>query len=180
MINKLKKLIKTPVAMIRAKLNPVAYAKSLGVIMNGKVTIYGTSHKMFSAEPYLVTLGDNVYISLDALFLCHDGGTLPFRKDIPDLDIAARITVGDNVFIGMRACILPGVTIGDNCIIGACAVVTKNVPDNSIVGGNPARIIKTTSEYLEKAKRNSLHIGHLQGKEKEKQYKQIFHVKNKH
>lgn len=99
-------------------------------------------------------------------------------KEVPDLDIAARITVGNNVFIGMRACILPGVTIGNNCIIGACAEVTKNVPDNSIVGGNPARIIKTTSEYLEKAKKNFLHIGHLYGKEKENKYKQIFNVKN--
>ena len=179
-MNVLSKLITTLISILRAKINPVKYAKKLGVAMKGKVTIYGSSYKMFSAEPYLVTLGDNVFISLDALFLCHDGGTLPFRDETPDLDIAARITVGNNVFIGMRACILPGVTIGNNCIIGACAVVTKNVPDNSIVGGNPARIIKTTSEYLEKAKKNSLHIGHLYGKEKENKYKQIFNVKNKY
>ena len=175
-MSKLLKLIKLPYAIFLAKIKPVHYAKKLGVVMNGKVTIYGSSYKMFSAEPYLVTLGDNVYISLEAVFICHDGGTLPFRKDIPDLDIAARITVGNNVFIGMRACILPGVTIGNNCIIGACALVTKDIPDNSIVGGNPAKIIKHTDEYLIKAQKNSLHIGHLQGKEKERMYKKIFDV----
>ncbi len=178
MINwsKLLKIIKAPFQMLKAKLYPVKYAKSLGVKMNGNVTIYGSSYKMFSAEPYLVTLGDNVYISLDALFLCHDGATLPFRKDTPDLDIAARITVGNNVFIGMRACILPGVTIGDNCIVGACALVTKDVPDNTIVGGNPAKVLKNTSDYIAKAKQNSLHIGDLQGKEKVSAYKRIVSV----
>ena len=164
--------------MAQAKLNPVSYAKKIGVQINGKVTIYGSSYKMFSTEPFLVTLGDNVYISLDAIFICHDGGTLPFRKDIPDLEIAGRITVGDNVFIGIRACILPGVTIGNNCIIGACALVTKDVPDNSIVGGNPAKIIKNTDDYLIKAQKNSLHMGHLYGIEKIKAYKKIFKVNN--
>ena len=73
--------------------------------------------------------------------------------------------------------ILPGVTIGNNCVIGAYSVVTKDVPDGTIVGGNPAKIIKKTSEYLEKAEFNSLHIGHLKGKEKEKKYKEIFGIK---
>ena len=177
-MTKLLRLFHKPFNIIKAKLYPVQYAKDLGVVMNGKVTIYGSSYKMFSTEPYLVTLGDNVFISLDALFLCHDGGTLPFRKDIPDLDIAARITVGDNVFIGMRASILPGVTIGNNCIIGACALVTKDVPDGTIVGGNPARVLKKTSDYIKKAEKNSLHIGDLHGVEKVKAYKKIFHIDN--
>jgi maltose O-acetyltransferase len=53
------------------------------------------------------------------------------------------VTIGDNVWISGKAIILPGVTIGDNVIIGAGAVVTKDVPDNVAVGGNPAKIIKT-------------------------------------
>ena len=162
--------------MCFAKLYPVEYAKIVGVKMHGKVTIYGSSYLTFSAEPYLVTLGDNVFISLQVRFICHDGSTLPFRKQIPDLDIAKRITVGSNVFFGLGACILPGVTIGDNCIIAAYAVVTKDVPSGSIVGGNPARIIKTWDEYLEKARGDSLHIGHLYGREKVLAYKKIFGI----
>lgn len=53
------------------------------------------------------------------------------------------VTIGDNVWIGGRAVINPGVTIGDNAIIASGAVVTKDVPANVVVGGNPARIIKT-------------------------------------
>jgi carbonic anhydrase/acetyltransferase-like protein (isoleucine patch superfamily) len=177
---RLLKIFTTPLNMCYAKLYPVEYAKSIGVRMKGKVTIYGSSYLTFSSEPYLVTLGDNVFISLQVRFICHDGSTLPFRRLIPDLDIANRITVGDNVFFGLGACILPGVNIGNNCIIGAYAVVTKDVPSGSIVGGNPAKVIKSWDEYLEKAKNNSLHIGHLKGKEKAMAYKKIFQVDNKY
>lgn len=52
------------------------------------------------------------------------------------------VTIGDNVWIGGRAIINPGVTIGDNAVIASGAVVTKDVPDNVVVGGNPAKIIK--------------------------------------
>jgi carbonic anhydrase/acetyltransferase-like protein (isoleucine patch superfamily) len=176
---KLKRVFKiftVPIKILYAQLYPVEYAKSIGVKMMGKVIIYGSSYTMFSSESFLVTLGDNVYISLDAKFICHDGSVLPFRKDIPDLDIAKRITVGDNVFIGLGALILPGITIGNNCVVGAYSVVTKDVPSGTIVGGNPAKIIKKTSEYLEKAKSDSLCIGDITGKEKEKKYKEIFRI----
>ncbi|ACA85943.1 acyltransferase [Shewanella woodyi] len=145
--------------------------------MNGRVTIYGSSYEMFSAEPYLVTLGDNVFISVGASFVCHDGSTLPFRKNIPDLELAGRINVGDNIFIGKGALVLPGVSIGNNCIVGANAVVAKDVPNNSVVAGNPARVIKSTDDFLAKAKRNSLKIGNLYGKDKVDAYKKIFDVK---
>ncbi|MDX1810143.1 MAG: acyltransferase [Sulfurospirillaceae bacterium] len=176
-ISRLLKIFTVPYKLLYAQLYPVEYARRLGVTMKGSVTIYGSSYKMFSSEPYLVTLGDNVYISLDARFICHDGSVLPFRKDIPDIDITKRIVVGDNVFIGLGAFILAGVTIGNNCVIGANSVVTKDVPDGSIYGGNPARFIKSTSEYLEKAQKDSLHIGHITGKEKVKKYKSIFGIK---
>ena len=55
---------------------------------------------------------------------------------------AKPITIGNNVWVGGSAVINPGVTIGDNAVIASGAVVTKNVPDNVVVGGNPAKIIK--------------------------------------
>ena len=53
------------------------------------------------------------------------------------------VIIGNNVWTGRNVCIMPGITIGDGAIIGANAVVTKDVPANSIVGGVPAEIIKT-------------------------------------
>jgi acetyltransferase-like isoleucine patch superfamily enzyme len=162
--------------MIYAKLSPVGYARHIGVNIKGRVFIYGSSFGMFGTEPYLITLGDNVHITPDATFLTHDGGILIARKDIPDLDVTKPIVVGDNTFVGTMALIMPGVSIGNNCIIGARAVVTKDVADNSVVAGHPARRIKSTQEYLEQAAASSLHIGHLYGSAKVKAYKRIFGI----
>ncbi|MGG0717261.1 sugar O-acetyltransferase [Robertmurraya massiliosenegalensis] len=57
-------------------------------------------------------------------------------------EYAKPITIGDNVWIGGSAVINPGVTIGDNVVIASGAVVTKDIPNNVVVGGNPAKIIK--------------------------------------
>ena len=54
----------------------------------------------------------------------------------------AKVTIGNDVWIGMRSIIMPGVTIGNGAVIGAGAVVTKDVPDYAIVGGVPAKVIK--------------------------------------
>jgi maltose O-acetyltransferase len=59
-----------------------------------------------------------------------------------DYQYSKPVKIGDNVWIGMNACILPGVEIGDNSIIGAGSIVTKNIPSNEIWVGNPARFIK--------------------------------------
>ena len=56
------------------------------------------------------------------------------------------MNVGHNVWIGYGACILRGVTIGNNCVIGTSSVVTKDVPDNAVVGGVPARVIRMRDE----------------------------------
>jgi len=71
----------------------------------------------------------------------------PNRRDDEwrDKEFSKPVTIGDNVWIGMNACILPGVTIGNNSIIGSGSVVTKNVPENEIWVGNPARFVKKLS-----------------------------------
>lgn len=58
------------------------------------------------------------------------------KKGIDWLDKIEKIVIGDNVYVGNNAMILPGVTIGPNCIVGG-TVVTKNIPSNSVVAGNP-------------------------------------------
>ena len=57
------------------------------------------------------------------------------------------VTIGDNVWIGGNACIMPGVTIGNNVVIGGGSVVTKDIPDNVIAAGNPCRVIRPITEH---------------------------------
>ena len=75
--------------------------------------------------------------------------------------------------------ILPGVIIGNNVIVGAGAVVAKDIPDNSVAVGVPARVIKTADEYLEKIKKESLHLGHLRGREKDRALMRYFGYQGK-
>ncbi|MCZ8036416.1 acyltransferase [Novosphingobium sp.] len=177
MLERMVRLLVWPFWVVYARLRPVAYAKHLGVHINGRVTIYGSSYEMFSTEPYLVTLHDNVFVSVGAKFICHDGGVLPFRKNHPTLDLAAPIVVKSNTFIGAGALILKGVTIGENCIVGANAVVSKDVAPGTIVAGNPARFVKNTEDYIQSALKNSLGIGHLEGLAKDREYRRIFQIK---
>ena len=116
-------------------------------------------------------------ILLGRQFFPHDGGTLILRVKVPDLELTQPIIVGDNVYIGLRCLIMMGVHIGNNVIIGAGSIVTKDIPDNSVAVGVPAKVIKTVEEYLEKAKINSLHLGHLYSEEKARELKKIFQNK---
>lgn len=150
------------------------FAKHIGVNMGNDVHIYGNPMGMFSTEPWCITLGNHVHITREVLFITHDGGTLLFRNRIPDLEITAPIRVGDNVYIGVRSIIMPGVSIGNNCIIAAGSVVTKDVVDNSVVGGVPAKFIKSIDKYLEGISARSLHLGHLKNQEKDIALRKLF------
>ncbi len=110
----------------------------------------------FGSEPYLVKLGDRVRCSFGVTFLTHDGGTWAFRRN-PECETVikfAPVVVDDDTFIGARAIIMPGVHIGKNCVIGTGSVVTKDVPDGSVVAGIPAVSICTTYEYYNKSLNN--------------------------
>lgn len=173
---RLMRMITFPIRYIEARIWPVRYAKRIGVRMNGNVKIYGSSYAMFSTEPYLITIEDNVFISVGAQFIPHDGSVLPFRREMPSLELTAPIHIGANTFVGAGALILKGVTIGPNSVIGANSVVTKSFPEGGIIAGNPARLIKTTEEFLESARKKSLEIGHLPEMEKHRACKKIFDI----
>ena len=153
--------------LILRYLKPYTYMEKIGVnFPRGGVHLYGRIG--WNSEPWLITLGNNVHITDGVKFITHDGGTLLYRHLVPDLEITKPIVVGDNVYIGNNVIILPGVKIGNNVVIGAGAIVSRDIPDNSVAVGVPARVIKTADEYLEKLKRESLHLGHLKGQEKDK------------
>lgn len=93
--------------------------------------------------PWLINIGDNVTLAPESMLLCHDGST----KKIVGYSKIGRIAIGNNVFIGAKAIVLPNVTIGNNVVVGAGSVVTKNIPDNCVVAGIPAKIVCSTEEY---------------------------------
>ncbi|WP_255472214.1 acyltransferase [Quadrisphaera setariae] len=99
-------------------------------------------------DPAYVWLGDNVHFSACAL-IGHDGSIAMLNRAFnTSLEAVGPIIIHDNVFIGYGAVILPGVTIGANSIIAAGAVVSKDVLENSVVGGVPARKIRGTDELV--------------------------------
>jgi len=95
-----------------------------------------------------IEIGHNVTLAQRVHILAHDASTkmhLNYTK-------IKNVCIGNNVFIGAGSIIMPGVSIGNNVIIGAGSVITKNISENSVCAGNPAKFICTTDEFLQKQK----------------------------
>ena len=99
--------------------------------------------------PSGIHIGENTLIARGAVILCHEH--VKRDKINKRLPLIKETFIGDNCFIGINALILPGVTIGDEVIVGSGSVVTKNVPSNTIVAGNPAKIIRDNIKMNNKA-----------------------------
>jgi len=97
------------------------------------------------SEPFLVEIGNHVAIAGGTEFITHDGAIWCFRDEIKDGDIFGKIKVGNNVFIGNNCVLLPNTVIGDNCIIGVGSIVRGQFPKNSVIIGNPAKVIYQTN-----------------------------------
>ncbi|NLA49737.1 MAG: acyltransferase [Bacteroidales bacterium] len=132
----------------------------------------------FSTEPYLIEIGDHVAIAAGTDFVTHDGAIWCFRNEIKNADVFGKINIGNNVFIGNNCTILPNTTIGDNCIIGAGSIVRGHFPENSVILGNPAKVIMSMSmQRLFYTQNPGLMITqHLNYKEKERVIKEHFNV----
>lgn len=139
---------------------------------------FGTAGSNVYIEPNLkfdygfnIHVGKNFYANFDNIFLdicpirigdnCMFGPNVQLYtashplnpgKRNSGLEFGKPITIGDNVWIGGGAVVVPGVTLGNNVVVAAGAVVTKSVPDDCVVGGNPAAIIKTIDETAQVAK----------------------------
>ncbi len=119
------------------------------------------------SECYLIEIGNHVQITSGVHIFTHGGGQV-LREKYPNYDSFGKVIIGDNVYIGNNALIMPGITIGSNVIIGAGSVVTKNVPDNVVVAGNPAKIIKTIEEFERKQLPLNLNCQNLSETKKKK------------
>ena len=96
---------------------------------------------------HLVTIGDNVTIT-GTTILAHDAST----KKALGYSKVGKVVIGNDVFIGYGCIVLPNVTIGNKVIVGAGTVISKDIPDNSVVVGNPYRIICSYDEYINRNK----------------------------
>lgn len=110
----------------------------------------GKNTKLYNVEvdgcfPHLISIGTDCCIT-HTVILAHDGST----QNIVGYSKLGRVQIGNNVFVGYKSVILPGVAIGDNVIIGAGSVVTRDIPANSIACGVPAKVIGKYDEYVKK------------------------------
>lgn len=121
-------------------------ARKAGVII-GKNNLIGSA--FWSTEPYLISIGNNCQITNGVKIFTHGGGHVA-RNIYPKFDTFGKVCIKDRVYIGNNSLIMPGVTIEEGSLIAAGSVVTKSVPKEVVVGGNPAHIICTVKEYIEK------------------------------
>lgn len=123
--------------------NSIEFLRSRGVQIGENVHLINTTIDW--SHGFLVSIGNRVTLT-GVRILTHDGSTqIPFG-----VSRVGRVTIGDEVFIGHGTIILPNVRIGSCVVIGAGSVVTRDIPDNSVAAGNPARVIGTYDAFLDK------------------------------
>lgn len=127
----------------------VVILRACGVRFVGKPRYISTRARF--DEFKLVSMGERVVISKYVILLTHDYSLTTAllavgEKPKTDISISQPISIGENVFIGIGAILLPGTQIGDNVIVGAGSVVRGSVPPDSIIAGNPAVRISSIGE----------------------------------
>lgn len=93
---------------------------------------------------FLISIGNNCTLAPNVRLIAHDASLFKYIG----ITKIGRINIYDNCFLGDSAIILPNVSIGPKAIIGAGSVVTKDIPENSVAAGTPAKVITTFDEYL--------------------------------
>jgi len=169
--------VKYEIAKIKGTI--VEYYRNQGVAIGKNCEFMGKVS--FGSEPYLVSIGDKVKITDDVRFITHDGGMYVLRnmheETFYKADLFGKISVGNNVFIGNCVIVLPGVSIGDNVVIGAGAIVTKDIPPNSVAAGVPCRVIRAIDEYYENAQLMCLYTKGMTREEKKNYLFKKYNIK---
>ena len=156
----------------------IKYLREQGMKIGNGCTFYCRTNA-FSTEPYLIEIGNKVTITSDCQLLTHDGGCRVALNMglMGKIDKFGRIIIKDNVFIGIKSIIMPNVTIGNNCIICAGSIVTKDIPDNSVAVGVPAKVICTVEEWFNKNKDSFSQTRGLSPEEKKKYLIEKYNLK---
>ena len=153
------------VALLRDRLliarDPIAYARRVGVTVGQDCWFVGVVRGMFSTEPYLITFGDRVAMASGVRFITHDGGGYYFRQEFPEIEVVGRITIGDDVMLGLNAILLPGADIGARSVIGAGSVVSGVLPPDGVYAGVPAKFVCSMDDYRERLLKRAVFVAHL-------------------
>ena len=103
------------------------------------------NHNAYFMDGGGITIGNHCFIGPDCGFYTADHARLPEDRN-RGIEKASPITIGDNVWLGAKVCVLPGVTIGAGAIVGAGSVVTRDIPEGVIAAVNPARVIRRVTQ----------------------------------
>lgn len=135
----------------------IKYLKKCGIKIGENCYVWSPNHTFIDVQrPETLVIGNNCKITQGVTILSHDYSMSVAKKRYAEHVGTAEITsIGDNVFIGINSIILMGSKIGNNCIIGAGSVVCGSFPDDSVIAGNPARVVSTLGKYYTKHKKNA-------------------------
>lgn len=134
------------------------HLRDAGAEIGDKVFVFDVkSVTIDSTRPWLLKIGNYTKITKGVVILTHDYSLSVLRRVYGEwIGEGGATVIGENCFLGMNSIILKGTHIGNNCIIGAGAVVSGNFPDNVVIAGNPAKIIKTLDQHYESRKNKTL------------------------
>ena len=119
-------------------------------IIIGKNTTIQSAHINAQEDNSEIVIGENCMFSEDIIIRTSDSHSILDNETGMRINVAKSVHIGNHVWIAARACILKGVSIGDNSIVGVGSIVTRNVPNNVIVAGNPATIKKENINWNSK------------------------------
>lgn len=135
----LKRILRVP--------SSIEQLKQRGLIV-GDNFFMNTGCQIDWSHCWLIEIGNNVTLASNVYVLAHDAST----KSYLGYTRIAQVKIGNNVFIGANCIVMPGVVIGDNVIIGAGSIVTKNIPDDMVAVGSPAKVFCSTDDYIRNQK----------------------------
>lgn len=151
--------------ILRALLSPESEVPGLHTPLNleygrnvtvGKGVFINFGATILAQAP--VTLGDRVMMGPNCSLITVGHPVNDHEMRAVGWEIAKPITIGDNTWFGANVTVLPGVTVGKNCVVGAGSLVTRDVPDNSLVLGSPGRVVRKLEDNEDRWERQDLHV----------------------
>lgn len=171
-----KKIVKKIIYGNRADSSSyVSFLRNAGCSIGDKTVIYDPPSTFIDVtRPWLINIGEGVKIAKGVTILTHGYDWSVLKNMYHEvIGSSGKVKIGNNVFVGANSTILKGVSIWNNVIIGANSLVNKEVPDNVVIAGNPARVIMSIEEYYQKRKKEYINEAKELAVEYYKKYNQL-------